>query len=71
MKYNFTLLTTPLLARLGEWKLIRNGKDWQLCDLAHDIGEGTDLASQEPARVRQMSALWDQWNAEQIEPLWR
>jgi arylsulfatase B len=56
--------------RLGEWKLIRSGKEWQLYDLAHDIGEATNLAPREPARVQQMSALWDKWNAEQIEPLW-
>jgi arylsulfatase A-like enzyme len=56
--------------RLGEWKLIRSGKEWQLYDLAHDIGEATNLAPREPTRVQQMSALWDKWNAEQIEPLW-
>jgi len=57
--------------RVGDWKLERNGKEWQLYNLANDIGEGTDLATQEPARVQQMSTLWDKWNAEQIEPLWR
>ncbi|QOV91328.1 sulfatase-like hydrolase/transferase [Humisphaera borealis] len=57
--------------RVGDWKLIRDGKDWQLYDLARDIGETADLAAKEPARVQQMSALWDAWNAEQVEPLWR
>jgi arylsulfatase B len=57
--------------RSGDWKLIREGKEWQLYDLTHDIGETRNLAAQEPARVQQMSALWDTWNAEQIEPLWR
>jgi ABC-type phosphonate transport system ATPase subunit len=57
--------------RLGDWKLIRDGKEWQLYDLTHDISETRNLASQEPARVQQMSALWDKWNAEQMEPLWR
>ena len=57
--------------RLGDWKLIRDGKEWQLYDLTHDISETRNLATQEPARVQQMSALWDRWNAEQIEPLWR
>lgn len=57
--------------RRGDWKLIRDGKEWQLYDLAHDISETTDLAAKEPVRVQQMSALWDQWNAEQIEPLWK
>ena len=57
--------------RLGDWKLERSGKEWRLYDLAHDIGEATDLAPQEPARVQQMLALWDKWNAEQSEPRWR
>ena len=57
--------------RLGDWKLIRDGKEWQLYDLTHDISETRNLATQEPARVQQLSALWDKWNAEQMEPLWR
>ncbi len=57
--------------RSGDWKLIRDGNEWQLYDLAHDIRESANLAATEPARVQQMSSLWDQWNAEQIEPLWK
>jgi arylsulfatase A-like enzyme len=57
--------------RLGDWKLIRDGKVWQLYDLTHDISETKNLASQEPARVQQLSALWDKWNTEQIDPLWK
>ena len=57
--------------RSGDWKLIRDGKDWQLYDLAHDISETNDLAAKQPDRVRAMSAVWEKWNAEQIEPLWK
>jgi arylsulfatase A-like enzyme len=57
--------------RLGDWKLIRDGKEWQLYDLTHDISETRNLAIQEPALVQQMSALWDKWNAEQMDPRWR
>ena len=57
--------------RLGDWKLIRDGKEWQLYDLTHDISETRNLAIQEPARVQHMSAVWDKWNAEQIEPCWK
>ena len=57
--------------RLGDWKLIRDGKEWQLYDLTHDISETRNLATQEPARVQHMSAVWDKWNAEQIEPCWK
>lgn len=38
--------------RAGGWKLIRDGAAWQLYDLEHDIAESTDLAIQEPDRVR-------------------
>lgn len=57
--------------RSGDWKLIRDGQEWHLFDLAHDIAETTNLASREPTRVQEMSLLWDKWNAEQIEPLWK
>lgn len=57
--------------RSGDWKLIRDGKDWQLYDLTHDIGESNNIAASHPDRVQQMSRLWDKWNAEQIEPLWK
>ena len=57
--------------RHNEWKLIREGGAWQLFDLSKDVSETTDLAAKEPARVAELSALWDQWNAEQIEPLWK
>jgi arylsulfatase B len=57
--------------RLGDWKLIRRDpEEWQLYDLNHDISETTNLASQESARVKQMATFWDDWNAEQAEPLW-
>lgn len=57
--------------RHGDWKLIRDGGGWQLFDLAHDIGETTDLAAREPACVGDLSRLWDQWNAAQTDPLWK
>ena len=57
--------------RSGDWKLFRDGKAWQLYDLANDIGESTDKAANQLDRVKQLSAIWDKWNAEQIEPLWK
>ena len=57
--------------RSGDWKLIRDGKEWQLYDLAHDISETNDLAAKQSERVRAMNAVWEKWNAEQIEPLWK
>ena len=57
--------------RHDDWKLIRDGGAWQLFDLTNDVSETTNLAAKEPARVAELSVLWDQWNSEQIEPLWR
>ncbi len=58
--------------RHGDWKLIREGaRPWRLYDLAADLGEASDLASAQPARVQELSALWDRWNAQQVEPLWK
>ena len=57
--------------RHDDWKLTRDGGEWKLFNLAADVNEIIDLAAKEPARVAELSALWDKWNAEQIEPLWR
>lgn len=56
--------------RSGDWKLMRSEQQWQLYNLARDIGEKNNLATQEPARVQQLSSVWEQWNAQQIAPLW-
>ena len=72
--------------RQGDWKLLREpargggkagkatkgeqGGKWQLYNLANDIGEKTDLAAKEPARVAELAEKWDRWNAQQIEPRW-
>ena len=59
--------------RHGDWKLVvstPDGKTPRLFDLAHDIGEAKDLASERPEKQRELRALWDKWNAEQVAPLW-
>ncbi|MDP3070325.1 MAG: sulfatase-like hydrolase/transferase [Opitutaceae bacterium] len=57
--------------RSGDWKLIRENSDvWQLYDLAADIGEKTDLAAREPARVAALNALWEKWNAANVASKW-
>jgi arylsulfatase A-like enzyme len=61
--------------RQGDWKLVRN--DWegklsgmQLYNLAADIGEKNDLTAKEPAKVKELEAAWQKWNAELAKPLW-
>jgi arylsulfatase A-like enzyme len=57
--------------RMGEWKLAaREGHGMRLYNLARDPGERTDLAAQQPDRVREMSTAWDVWNKQNIPPLW-
>lgn len=56
--------------RDGEWKLIRNGDDLHLFNLARDIGERTDLASSEPQKVKSLNAEWLAWSGQMQKPLW-
>lgn len=63
--------------RKGSWKLVdwrdfgtKTQSGWQLYDLAKDIGETTDLAAQQPARVAELTRAWETWNAANIAPLW-
>ena len=57
--------------RHGDLKLVvsKGGSgEPELYDLSKDIGESRDLAAAQPAKVRELQALWDKWSAEQAEP---
>jgi arylsulfatase A-like enzyme len=57
--------------RNGDWKLVVSkggGGTPELYNLAADVGEKTDLAGSEPARVAELKKLYDGWNAQQAEP---
>lgn len=66
--------------RSGAWKLVRydtaadtgvaGTTPVKLYNLASDIGEASDLAAAQPAKVAQLQAQWDAWNATLVEPLW-
>jgi arylsulfatase B len=60
--------------RVGDWKLVRNPRgnrgDWELYDLAADIGESTDLAEQAPARFRELMDTWETMNGQMLDPAW-
>jgi arylsulfatase A-like enzyme len=58
--------------RDGDWKLVKPAVDDKpmLYNLATDIGEKTDLAAQQPEKVKQLQALWDTWNAKNEPPRW-
>lgn len=55
--------------RHGDYKLVvgRDGSGRpELYNLRDDIGEQTNLAEREPAKVAELQALWDAWNAQNI-----
>lgn len=61
--------------RHGDWKLVREGGraqagDWLLFNLAADVSEKNNLAATEPARLAELTKLWETWNAAQKAPLW-
>jgi len=57
--------------RHGDLKLVVSeggSGEPELYDLAADVGESRDLAPSEPARVKELTAMWEAWNAEQAPP---
>jgi arylsulfatase B len=61
--------------RSGDWKLLKNprgkqGRDWELYDLATDLAEQNDLAAKNPKQRDKMIASWEKLNSEMIEPVW-
>jgi arylsulfatase A-like enzyme len=75
-----------LAIREGNWKLVKAPAGGgvgpgplttpatvdgaQLYDLAKDIGEQTNLAEKEPAKVKELAAAWKAWNSELVAPKW-
>ncbi|MFH5803418.1 arylsulfatase [Alienimonas sp. DA493] len=48
----------------GDWKLVAEaGEPWELYDLSTDRIEANDLSKQRPEKVAALSALWDEWAA--------
>jgi arylsulfatase A-like enzyme len=59
--------------RKSDWKLVASNIDGttpRLFNLAKDIGEEHDLSAKEPEKVKELTANWKLWNAEQKDPLW-
>jgi arylsulfatase A-like enzyme len=72
-----------MAVRQGDWKLVRydgnadtnTGKRQpvtaaRLYDLSKDLHEDKDLAAEQPEKVKQLQALWDEWNRGNMKPLW-
>ncbi|MCU0705820.1 MAG: arylsulfatase [Fimbriiglobus sp.] len=52
--------------RAGDWKIVAAGKtaEWELYDLKADRTEGKNLAKEQPAKVKELSDLWEKLTAE-------
>jgi arylsulfatase A-like enzyme len=58
-------------ARVGDWKLVRNGDGTEkLFNLADDIGETKDLAASNPEKMKELQAAYTKWNSKNIPPKW-
>ncbi|PAY18167.1 arylsulfatase [Rhodopirellula sp. SM50] len=57
--------------RRGKWKLVAlDDQPWELYDLTVDRTEMNDLAGEHPELVKELSAAWDRWGAENhVTPL--
>lgn len=72
---------TQMAIRHGDWKLVQydlaadGGGAGQpsaakLYNLATDLGERSDQAAANPAKVKELRAAWEKWNAQLAKPLW-
>jgi len=58
--------------RKGDWKMVRLGEGRaELYNLAEDIGESRDLASAQPAKLKELLADWEAWNRQLMPPRWQ
>lgn len=50
--------------RVGDWKAVAEGRgSWELYDLGPDRAESRDLAAQNPVKLRELTARWQEWAA--------
>jgi arylsulfatase A-like enzyme len=59
--------------RDGNWKLVASRIDGfkpQLFNLAEDIGETNDLSAENPEKVTELKAKWDEWNEGNVPAKW-
>jgi arylsulfatase A-like enzyme len=58
--------------RMGDWKLVRTPREdtAQLFNLQSDLGETTDLAAKEPAKLDELAAKFAEWEKGTIPAKW-
>lgn len=59
----FFAIAKQAAVRSGRWKYVRDQQGGQhLFDLEADVGETKDLASAEPAMLKELAERWEAWN---------
>jgi len=80
----FWRLGQQMAIRRGDWKLVKgnvgmetnegppgaNTDGAELFDLAQDIGEKKNLAAENPAKVKELAAVWQKWSGEMAVAKW-
>jgi len=58
--------------RMGDWKLVQTPREGtpQLFNLKTDLGETTDLAAKEPAKLAELTARFAEWETGTIPAKW-
>ncbi len=58
--------------RSGDWKIVKPGANatWELYHIAVDESESTNLADSDPARLQDLIAQYEAWNAGLARPRW-
>ncbi len=67
----FWAWNTQKVIRSGKWKLIVSDDGEHLYNLEKDPAEKTDLAGEEPKRVKRLREPLDAWASELKPPLWK
>ena len=59
----FFAIAKQAAVRAGKWKYVREQQGGQhLFDVEADVGETKDLASSEPAKLKELANRWEAWN---------
>ena len=56
--------------RQNEWKLIHAANQNWLYDLSQDPAERINLAERNPEVIKKLTKAFDDWNADNVDPLW-
>ena len=75
-------LGQQMAIRHGNWKLVKYATEFagekettefsppRLYDLSADLGETNDLSGKQPAKVKELTVLWEAWNNTLAAPAW-